>query len=309
MICTYCGKDKKGTKEHVISKAVLDLFPECDLTINGETGRVYTGDPMIKDVCQECNQKINYIDSYAKEIINQYFVQDYSYNDELYFCYDYTLLQKMCVKYAYNDCRVNKYNIGFFDDEIIDWLLDKQNYKPNTRITLMGGLAINTSPVPNFLFGNEKLRWVASPLLLSDSLVERIDYYTGELCLNESPKQQELPGKIISYIFRFNSLQIIMICWEKNISDDTLTENNTLLRAQYPYTILGVSGKSVLKRCTSEVTFHQFNIVDVVWGQEVLDEVSYLRGTFSDSYQDYLKEIDMEWKKVEEGIAKAHPRK
>lgn len=32
MICAYCGRDKKGSKEHIISSGVLDIFPECFIT-------------------------------------------------------------------------------------------------------------------------------------------------------------------------------------------------------------------------------------------------------------------------------------
>ncbi len=34
MKCAYCGKEAKGTKEHIISCAILDLFPECYITFD-----------------------------------------------------------------------------------------------------------------------------------------------------------------------------------------------------------------------------------------------------------------------------------
>ena len=48
MICAYCGKEAKGTKEHVISSGILGLFPECFATIDGERSIVHQGDPMVK---------------------------------------------------------------------------------------------------------------------------------------------------------------------------------------------------------------------------------------------------------------------
>ena len=67
MICAYCGKEAKGTKEHIISSGILGLFPECFATIDRERGVVHQGDPMVKDVCADCNNnRISYIDSYAK---------------------------------------------------------------------------------------------------------------------------------------------------------------------------------------------------------------------------------------------------
>ena len=34
MKCAYCGEEAKGTREHIISSGILDLFPECDLTFD-----------------------------------------------------------------------------------------------------------------------------------------------------------------------------------------------------------------------------------------------------------------------------------
>lgn len=106
MICAYCGQEAKGTKEHIISCAILDIFPECFATIDNLRGKIHLGDPMVKDVCANCNNnRISYIDSYAKSIVSDYFVQKYEKNDVLDFSYDYTLLQKMLLKYAFNDLR------------------------------------------------------------------------------------------------------------------------------------------------------------------------------------------------------------
>ena len=69
MKCAYCGKETKGTKEHIISSAILDLFPECYITFDDTRKKIYQSDPMVKDVCAECNnRRISYIDSYAKKL-------------------------------------------------------------------------------------------------------------------------------------------------------------------------------------------------------------------------------------------------
>ena len=47
MKCAYCGKEAKGTKEHIISSGILGLFPECFATIDGERKVVHQGDPMV----------------------------------------------------------------------------------------------------------------------------------------------------------------------------------------------------------------------------------------------------------------------
>lgn len=44
MVCAYCGKEAKGTKEHIISCAILDLFPECYITFDETRNRIHESD-------------------------------------------------------------------------------------------------------------------------------------------------------------------------------------------------------------------------------------------------------------------------
>lgn len=309
MICAYCGKEAQGTKEHIISSGVLDLFPECFITIDPARNTVYESDPMVKDVCADCNNhRISYIDLYAKSIIEKNFLKKYEMDSKLLFEYDYVMLQKMLVKYAFNDSRSRKYDISFFNRSIVDWLLNEDDNNPKRNITLMAGLAVNTSPAPDFMFGNHKLRWGKSPLLLSNSIIENLDFETGHITVRDHLKLESFRKLALSYLFRFNSLQIIMMCWESTISAEDLNSNTVVLEVQYPYKLLNQSGKSLLMRCTSETTYHLTNLIDVTWGQELMDEISYMRETFSEKSQNYFNEIEQAWRKEEEKLAQKHPR-
>ncbi|HBN86143.1 MAG TPA: hypothetical protein DDZ89_20150, partial [Clostridiales bacterium] len=210
MKCAYCGKEAKGTKEHIISSGILGLFPECFMTIDGDRGKMYPSDPMVKDVCSDCNNnKISYIDSYAKQLIQQYFIVKYKKDDKLDFDYDYVLIQKMCLKYAFNDMRARKLDYSFFDSDIINYLLDEQRTSPLRNVTIMAGLAVNTSPAPDFIFGNNKLRWGNNPIFLSNSIIENIDYNTGKITIRENNPPEKFECLSVSYVFRFNSAQIL----------------------------------------------------------------------------------------------------
>lgn len=310
MICAYCGKEARGTREHIISSGILDLFPECFETFDPERGNAYAHDPMVRDVCADCNNnRISYIDSYAKNFIQTYFVKKYSKDESLTIDYDYTLLQKMCLKYAFNEMRSRRKDVSFFDDVVKTYLLNEAEKTPLRNVTLLAGLAVNTSPAPDYIFGNRKLRWGDSPLFLSNSLLRYIDYETGKLYLRDKAEKQEFKKCVLSYVFRFNSIQILMLCWEKDISDDDLLSNKTVLGFQYPYQILNESGQSTLSRCTSEVTYHHEKIIDVTWGQSMWDEVSELRGTFSEDTQKMLSEIESKWNQEEQKLASNHQRR
>lgn len=186
MKCAYCGKEAKGTKEHIISCSVLDLFPECYLTLDETRGVVHQADPVVKDVCAKCNnEKLSYIDDYAKNLISQYFTRKYAENDELEIEFNYVMVQKMLLKYAFNDLRAHSESCAFFDDEMLHYLLNETDDSPKGNVTVLCGLAVNVTPLPDAAFGNLKLRWCKDPLFLSNSTVLHIDYDTGKIVLNE----------------------------------------------------------------------------------------------------------------------------
>lgn len=81
---------------------------------------------------------------------------------------------------------------------------------------------------------------------------------------------------------------MLLLCWDKEISDADLMENKIVLEHQYPYKMLEPSGESEIARCTSEATYHHEKIIDVTRGQLIIDEISFMRGTFTEEYQKYI---------------------
>ena len=304
MKCAYCGKEAKGTKEHIISSCIFDLFPECFATIDQEREVVYQGDPMVKDVCSDCNSnRISYIDSYAKSFIEKYFMKKYSKDDVLNIEYDYPMIQKMCLKYAFNDWRSRRKYTSFFSEEIIGFLLNETETEALKNVTILAGLAVNTSPVPDYYMGNMKLRRSSSPMFCSNSIVVNVNRYTGHITLRDKNEVQKFKKTALSYVFRFNSLQLLLICWDKDISDTDLMENKIVLEYQYPYTLLNISGDSEISRCTNEVNYHFENIIDVKWGQSIMDVISSMRGTFTEKNRKYMELVETEWTKEEKRLA------
>lgn len=308
MICAYCGQDSRPTKEHIISSGVLDLFPECYMTIDDLRKKLYTADPMINDVCAECNNnRISYIDSYAKEFIRHYFISKYEADAKLDIEYDYSMLQKMLLKYAYNDLRARHGNTDFFNTNVRNFLINADNSAPLPNVTIMAGLAVNTSPAPDFMFGNQKIQWSNTPIFLANSIIENINYETGEMKIREPFEREKLPGLILSYIFRFNSGQFILMCWEEHNPD--AKNSQVITRFQYPYIILDASEHTAtLSRCTSESTYHHFQLIDVTWGQGILDDVSTMRRMANPKQDQYFKEMTSAWEKEEQKLAEQNKR-
>lgn len=269
MICAYCGEEKKGTKEHIISKAVLDLFPECNYTINEMLKVMYLDEPMIKDVCAECNnRKISYIDNYAKEFIKKYFTKEYEENEKLNIEYNYSLIQKMFLKYAYNDLRVKKEDTSFFTEDIKHYLMDENIVEPLKNVTVLAGLAINTSPMPLDMAGNKKIEW-ASPLLFVSNCICCFNRITGE----SEMEKEKFKTIDTAYIFRFYTGQFILICWNGEEAD--IIREKKIIENKYPYRVLSNNGIITLQRCTGYLNYHNLQIVDTVTGLRLQDEMSY----------------------------------
>lgn len=307
MICAYCGKEAKGTKEHIISCAILDLFPECYITHDASRKRIYAADPMVNDVCADCNnKKLSYIDSYAKRFIEKYFMRTYEENDSLEIEYEYTMIQKMLLKYAYNDMRSRKEDCSFFNEEMLAFLTDITIDIPKDNVTVLCGLAVNTSPMPDFMTGNFKLQWAKNPFMYANSTIRNIDYNTGQVFLNEEVEKEEFPDLEFSYVFRFNSVQFLLFCWKKD--SENIERNNVILKFQYPYKFLEKTcEKTKLPICTDEMNYHRIEHIHVNW--DGLNDIQIMRKVASGGEYKFKKDAEKEWRIEEENIAKEHPRK
>lgn len=306
MKCAYCGKEAKGTKEHIISCAILDLFPECYLTFDDARNTIHGADPMIKDVCADCNNnKISYIDNYAKEFISKYFTRKYNEEDTVEIEYDYVMIQKMLLKYAFNDMRSHKDDCSFFDQDMLHYLMNTCDNVPKENVTVLCGVANNVSPMPDAMFGNLKLRWCKDPLFYSNSTIRNIDYETGQVFINKNVEKEEFPDLKLSYIFRFNSVQFLLICWDKN--SDKIKQNNIVLECQYPYYFMKANDeKAVLPLCTDELNYHKFEHIHVRW--DGLFEVGLMRKYASGGTYDYKESYEKKWKEEEKRIREKHLR-
>lgn len=307
MKCAYCGKEAKGTKEHIISSAILDLFPECYLTFDEKRKIIHQGDPMIKDVCADCNNnRISYIDSYAKEFIGRYFVKNYGEDDQVEIDYNYAMIQKVLLKYAFNDLRAHQDDISYFDEELLQYLMNERDSNPKEYVSVLAGLAVNVSPVPDFMFGNLKLRWCKNPVFYENSTIRYLDYETGQIFLNDENQVRTFKDLEFSYAFRFNSVQFLLMCWKKG--SENIDNGNVVLKYQYPYTLLSKEENTAsLSLCTDESNYHHFEQIHVSW--DGLFEVGRMRKLATpDSAKQYLQQLQAAWKEEEKRLKEEHPR-
>jgi hypothetical protein len=306
MKCAYCKKETKGTREHIISSGILDLFPECYITFDSARNVIHEADPVVKDVCSDCNNnRISYIDSYAKELIGRYFTRKYNEDDIVEIEYDYAMIQKVLLKYAFNDMRSHKEDCSFFDKEILHYLMNESDNVPKENVTVLCGLAINVSPIPDVMNGNLKLRWCKNPFFYSNSTIRNINYETGQIFLNENVEKEEFPDLRLSYLFRFNSVQFLLMCWNKH--SEKIEQNKTVLKYQYPYYLMKANDeKAILPVCTNELNYHRYENIHVCW--DGLFEVGLMRKLSSGGTYEYKELIEKEWREEEKRIRERYPR-
>ena len=176
---------------------------------------------------------------------------------------------------------------------------------PKENITILCGIAVNVSPVPDAMFGNLKLRWGKNPFFYSNSTIRNINYETGQIILNEDIERENFPDLKISYVFRFNSVQFLLLCWDKE--SNKIEQNRTVLQCQYPYYLMKENdAKAVLPICTDELNYHRFDHIHVRW--DGLFEVGLMRRYASGNNYEYKESYERAWKEEEKKIKNEHPR-
>lgn len=121
---------------------------------------------------------------------------------------------------------------------------------------------------------------------------------------NDVPKES-FPDLKLSYLFKFNSVQFLLMCWEKD--SEKISENNIVLSYQYPYHLLRANeAKAQLPICTDEFNYHTFGEVHVRW--DGLFEVGLMRKLASGGEYKYKNLYEKEWEKEEEKLRQEHPR-
>lgn len=64
---------------------------------------------------------------------------------------------------------------------------------PKTNITILCGIAVNVSPIPDAMFKKLKLRWGKNPFFYSNSTIRNINYETEHITLNDNREKESFP--------------------------------------------------------------------------------------------------------------------
>lgn len=295
LICAYCQKNKKATREHIIPSSIIDLFPELELAFRSEND-YFEGEAVIKDVCSKCNnEKLSKLDKFGKNIVKDYFIKNYKKNDTIEFEYKFNFLSRWLMKLAYNSDRTYKRNVKHFRDNI-DYIL-KNSKKINNPISIFSGLAINTSPMPGYFVMNRKLHIKKDPKMMIEPLFiqEGSQYLKCKFNNNRNPIEFE--NMICNYFFQFNSGLFLLFFWK---NDWAKKRYDKFIEKIFPYKLIKPNSTNInLLRSTHAYNYHTPYLIDSLMGMKIADSTntflppnvdpSKIKDELNIGWEDYVK--------------------
>ena len=103
--CAYCGSDRAATREHIWPGALIAKY-EGLLAYNPNTNKLHLGEPVVKDVCADCNNgPLSGLDRYLCRLFDEHFYKIISAGEAASFEYDYIQLLRSLLKISYNASR------------------------------------------------------------------------------------------------------------------------------------------------------------------------------------------------------------
>jgi hypothetical protein len=110
-LCSYCGEDRKPTREHLIPDWYLqiDRSPDDVTFLERVKKRFIDSDPVIRDVCAICNNgPLSELDDYGKalytEQLSEYIYAGFTTTLQA----DFEKLAKWLLKVSFNSARINR---------------------------------------------------------------------------------------------------------------------------------------------------------------------------------------------------------
>ena len=127
--CVYCGEDKKPSREHIFSNALLRLFEDvAPLTFDSHRSVVHKGDPIIRDICIACNSSLSGCDTEMTRVASKYLKQVIRRGTTLEF--NSQLILRWLVKTASNITRAAVPKTGWWHG-YIPFILDRGDALPH----------------------------------------------------------------------------------------------------------------------------------------------------------------------------------
>ncbi|WP_297418870.1 hypothetical protein [Clostridium sp.] len=273
--CAYCSKPlvkNIKTKEHIIPKGLIELFPEQNITFTADRAYKDNNGQSISDVCKICNNGVlSELDVYGINLIKNNFMQKFKPDDNLNISFDFDKMCRWLLKIAFNHERVEKNSCTWFKRNI-DYINGISN--TSERCSVFAGLHVDMNPL-----GEENDLYL--PLNIGSDLKfydTGIVSYSG--LMNGKIKEsttEPLNFKEIykSYSFRFASARFILILWKNTtlMNDMEEVENlEILIETLFPYKNINKS-EITLERANDNLSGRFSNLIIGNVGMSIMDNM------------------------------------
>ncbi len=300
MICTYCKNDAKATREHIIPKSIIDLFPECEYVFDrkGDETKVYKAESVIRDVCADCNNgELSKLDNYGFQFISKYFIKEYDKDDTLSIEYDYNIISRWLLKIIFNCERSSKnktFKKTLWFEENIDYILGRKS-EPQYFISIFGGMFVNSSPMPLFWANNIQLDIIPEPQLLLGGLLTSDDPMGRTVKINKEEKDIKLNNLYLKYLIKFGTGMFLVLMWNEQAESETIQIYEKFINEMFPYKLLDKNiSNTTIERCTHPFNIISTQIIDSYLGMHFADETNCFMPLDSDPIQ-VQKELNIGW--------------
>lgn len=129
--CVYCRQDKKLTREHVYSDGLLRVFDAtAPLTWDNPRGIAHPGDPVIRDLCGDCNSALSDCDTAMINLARDHLTSPLTPGTTI--AHDAELVSRWLVKTAANVARAGSWGSNFWSP-LVSFLLSREKRPERVR--------------------------------------------------------------------------------------------------------------------------------------------------------------------------------
>jgi len=104
--CGYCQETGSLTKEHIWPSSIIKKYEENLASYNKRIDKFVYSDPVIKDVCANCNNVLlSKLDAYLSNIYDEHLYQRLNAGESTKISFDYNMLLRSLLKISFNSSR------------------------------------------------------------------------------------------------------------------------------------------------------------------------------------------------------------
>lgn len=155
--CAFCSNLSVLTREHVWPRCIVDRTPQYNAHFRGESGKFFSGDLMVKDVCGKCNNgPLSELDSYICDLYDTQLHAIVQPRQSILFRHTYSLLLRWLLKISYNSARANHSDVDALRG-FTPYILFGGDPPPNVAVHLE---LIRPAKNPRFKEGTSDMRLI-----------------------------------------------------------------------------------------------------------------------------------------------------